>query len=836
MNRRRFALALLVSAVLAPSALSAQQPLRRWERRGFDFSPNGVWRREARRVREARQAALARGDHFALNAPLRGGAALMAAPGAPQRSTMAVTGTLYAPLFLMAFKNTATGALLPATDYDAAIFGATPPLGRPFTVRTLYEQMSNGLLSVQGQAFGWVTADSNDAAYELNCNALCWDGASGRGIPGLLVQAVVKSDATVDFGQYDSDGPDGTPNSGDDDGRVDMLILVHPEVGAECQKGVPAASSNIWSHRFAYSGWTGGGTIPTGDPRRDQNGNPTGQFIAVDDYIVQPGVGGATACDGSGIMPPGTIAHELGHGLNLPDLYDTDPDDGDDSEGIGEWGLMGSGNYSRPLSPAHMEGWSRFQLGWVTVRDVTVSGTYSLGAYTVADTVFRLVPSGANPRGEYFLIENRQAQDGDTALIADGKGPGLLVYHVDSAKVAQGSFSNTVNTGAIHGVWILQADGQNQLRSSTQGIRNRGDAGDPFPGTSNQATLSYTTNPNNRLNDAVTSPGFAMDSFEQLVPGGAMGFRLRFGTLTAVRASDPTARVRFRGSSVTLVQDNFASGDTATVEADTFQLRGDGRAEFRFQSWSDGGARVHQVTFPIPGDTLVAALAGSYRLDYTALGGGTIGASGSVATGSFVAATDSVVLTPAPDPGQAFVGWTGDTVASAATLTLRMRRAFAVQAQFQAALAASDTALRAPVLGAAYADTLRVAGGNGSSSFAMLSGSLPPGLALSFQGVISGTPTKDSTYTFTVRATSGVQRLDLTFTMVVTTPTLAATAVVDQLLIGGSALTAEERAYMDLQGNRNGTFDLGDVLAWFDDNPGLLNPAVMRRLVAGRQP
>src|SRR6185436_11558433 len=118
-------------------------------------------------------------------------------------------------------------------------------------------------------------------------------------------------------------------------------------------------------------------------------GSP-GSHIFVFDYTLQAGVGGTTACDIAQIMAIGTIAHETGHGLGLPDFYDTDPSDQDDSEGIGNWGLMGSGNYTKPMSPSYMEGFSRLQLGWVTVRNLTAAGTYSLGPYTVSDTIFRI--------------------------------------------------------------------------------------------------------------------------------------------------------------------------------------------------------------------------------------------------------------------------------------------------------------------------------------------------------------------------------------------------------------------------------------------------------------
>ena len=675
----------LALAVATP-ALVAQQPVRNWEPRGFEFSRNGAWRVRARRVRAARAAALARGDVVSLNAPLRQAMALRASPGAAARpSAMAVGGLLKEPVFIVAFRNTdTTTGLWPASLYQSVLFDAVPPLGRPFTVHTFYDQMSNGLLNVQGQVYGWIPLDSDDTYYEgptgsVPCNGLC----GGSKVSQILAESVQKVDATVDFGQYDNDGPDGIPNSGDDDGFVDVAMLVQPEVGAECRSLVPSASNNLWSHRFRYAGWTGS-FIVTNDTVRDHSGNPVldtqghAVFIKVNDYTLSSGVGGATACDGSQIMPPGTIAHETGHIFDLPDLYDVSFQ----TEGIGEWGLMSSGNYARPLSPAHMEGWSRLQLGWVTLVNIVANGTDTLGPYTVGDTIMRINPAPGvpNPRGESFLIENRQATDGDTALIGKGKGPGLLVFHFDQAQYDAAISSNSVNASSIHALRLLQADALGELDGQPcQHTNCRGDAGDPFPGESLNTTLGYTTNPSNRLNGTGASPGFTIDSIRQLSPNGPMSFR---------------------------------------------------------------------VVFP-------------------------------------------------------------------------------------PAIIAMDTALTPGVMGAPYGDTLTVSGGNGTYVFAP-AGALPPGLALSTSGVLSGFPATTGIFLFTITVSSGPSSLSLPLRLTVSEPQLAAQSVADQLLLGGSHLSADEQRYMDLAGNGNNAFDLGDVTAWVDRNPHLITPVLRRLLARGR--
>lgn len=55
----------------------------------------------------------------------------------------------------------------------------------------------------------------------------------------------------------------------------------------------------------------------------------------------------------------------------------------------------------------------------------------------------------------------------------------------------------------------------------------------------------------------------------------------------------------------------------------------------------------------------------------------------------------------------------------------------------------------------AYSQPLSASGGNGGYTYSLIAGALPPGIALSSAGLISGTPTTTGSYSFTVRATDG---------------------------------------------------------------------------------
>src|SRR5918994_2394 len=120
----------------------------------------------------------------------------------------------------------------------------------------------------------------------------------------------------------------GQPNSGDDDGVVDFVTFLQPE-----QDGACPDSPHIWAHRFVVRAWNGGSPYLTRTP---WIGHP-GQFLKVDDYIMQSAVGGNTACHAASLMPIGTVAHETGHAFGLPDLYDTDVSNPKVTQGVGEW-------------------------------------------------------------------------------------------------------------------------------------------------------------------------------------------------------------------------------------------------------------------------------------------------------------------------------------------------------------------------------------------------------------------------------------------------------------------------------------------------------------------
>ncbi len=224
----------------------------------------------------------------------------------------------------------------------------------PGTIRQYWSEVSYGLFDVTGTVFDWVQLSQNEVYYTGGASQGYLPPPYGTARTGTMIKEIVDAlDPSSDFGAFDNDGPDGVPNSGDDDGFVDVLLVVHPTFGAECD----GISPRIWSHSWTYSQWpvSGGQPYSTNDPAAG------GGFIRIDDYIVVPSI----SCE-TGMIEIGVICHELGHAIGLPDLYDWNGN----SSGIGFWGLMGAGNWNTPASPAHPCAWSREQLGWLNPVEI----------------------------------------------------------------------------------------------------------------------------------------------------------------------------------------------------------------------------------------------------------------------------------------------------------------------------------------------------------------------------------------------------------------------------------------------------------------------------------
>ncbi|MSR05649.1 MAG: M6 family metalloprotease domain-containing protein [Gemmatimonadetes bacterium] len=829
----RLVVLLAVAALAVPASAHAQgqrapEVLRNADGDVFDFAPDGAWRVLARRVAAQRRLLMQQGNWRGLNAA-------MAAPSTVP-APAAVSGVKKIPAILFSFADSARAPGLAAgagdtSKYNQLLFSATAPTGfpygTPYSIRSFYNQMSNGLLDLQGVVIGWDTLASPEGTYtggqncsgsnpygNSNCNGI-WSGTATTAMRNALTQAVAKYDGTVNFSQFDNDGPDGTANSGDDDGFVDMAIFIHSELDGACRS---STNQHLWSHRSTMSVTTNDLSAKAGF------GN-----IRFRDYTLQSGVGGSQGCNQpTQIMSIGTAAHESGHAFGLPDLYDTQQS----SEGIGNWGLMGSGNQSSGASPSRMEAWSLNELGWVTVRPITVNGTYSFGPAPTSDTTFLVRVQGTNTRKEYFLLENRQGSQSDTALIRTvctksglvfptNCHGGLAIWQVDSAKIQQSKSVNQMNAGTFHGLTLVQADNRKQLETAA----NRGDAGDLFPGYSANGVdslpnnrFSFNTTPAANKHVDSTFIGWEISNITQVAPDGAMSFQIAFGGVTVIRAADTTAQVKVDGTAYSRFTGLFTDGSIHSISMDSAQTTADGKTQFVWVSWSDAGLRTHNINGTFAGDSISAVVATKVKVQATVQGTGTVASSPSVdhTNGTFVTKASGMTLTATPGAGQVFERWTGDTNVTTNPLVLTMGKPYAVVAVFSPSLAVTAPSALAPVMGKPYTTTLAATGGTGLYTWSQVGGAFPAGVTLAADGSVSGTSTVSGAFTANVRATSGVQTADAAVSINATEPSLTLANVLGALLGTTATLSTDDMRYLDLIGNKSSAYDVGDFLAWVE--------------------
>src|SRR5687768_11731290 len=98
------------------------------------------------------------------------------------------------------------------TVYDTAYFGSHAGVG-PYSVARYYREVSLGALTFAGTTTPWITLPRTRASYVDGSAADVW-----RRYGEFARDLLVRAEDIVDWRRYDNDGPDGVPNSGDDDG------------------------------------------------------------------------------------------------------------------------------------------------------------------------------------------------------------------------------------------------------------------------------------------------------------------------------------------------------------------------------------------------------------------------------------------------------------------------------------------------------------------------------------------------------------------------------------------------------------------------------------------
>ena len=396
-----------------------------------------------------------------------------------QLTSSALQGTLPIVIIPALFSDSdAPESLISTSALQSQLFTRTTGP----TVTAYFNETSYGKLHINGVVTDWAHTKTSRAA-AVGANFGLGEDAH---VADWLREAIADVDDRVDFSQFDNDGPDGVPNSGDDDGRVDMAAFLFREIDAAC------GGNGIWPHRFRLA--VGVPAAATNDRR------PDGSFVVIDDYITL----GARDCSGTRPLEVNVFAHETGHVLGLPDYYDS-------SAGIlrqqrrwvvgcwdimsaGSWGC-GSGVQPSQILPPHFGAYTKMLFGWNNPQIIANVG--------LTPQEFTLHPANATGDAlrinlsfnEYLFVEYRAKSGFDAGLPSSG----ILIYHVQTGR----GFLPCTACPRIYSYATLEADGDSALvRPETEG-GNRGAPGDAWGPT--RKLLDDTTIPSTRLNTGVPS-------------------------------------------------------------------------------------------------------------------------------------------------------------------------------------------------------------------------------------------------------------------------------------------------------------------------------------------
>lgn len=397
-----------------------------------------------------------------------------------------------------------------------------------------------------------------------------------------LKDALEKIQDLVDLSEYDTNK----------NGKLEENELHIMSIFAGYEASSINLSPSVWGHHWSFQGQKIGYPVVNGvkvnsytlfgERMVQKNSDPTKQY----EYQSELGL----------------IAHEFGHDLGLPDLYNSEKtiieQEGkyvsvSDGDGLGKYSVMASGSWTHlegennGATPPHLDAYSKISLGIVAPKIVDKTQTVAINHISQEGfNVFRLETS--NPQ-EYFLIENRQLVGHDKALetevystehkykpiVASG---GIAIYHVNEKYRRNISSSEQLVTLKEADEGILGYSKLKQPRyystNNYDGFYYKGMGGH---GEQQQTSLTKTTIPSTAISDG-TYPEFDIFVNSESASSMNVTFKGKAVSVTGVTV-DP--------AEVTLT-----SGKTKQLTANVTPENADSKAV----TWSSSNEEVASVS------------------------------------------------------------------------------------------------------------------------------------------------------------------------------------------------------------------------------------------------
>lgn len=333
------------------------------------------------------------------------------------------------------------------------------------SVREFFKAQSNGQYVPDFDVVGPYTLNHTRAYYGAN-------DASGNDVLAgdMIVEACKAADADgVDFTKYNNDG----------DTYVDFVYVIYAGVGeADANPKVP---NSIWPHNWTIDGarYWGNCTYTASQCKVDG--------LTINNYACS----GELTGNASNRCPIGTITHEFGHVLGLPDYYVTDEDATNEDKDYtpGAWHIMDYGSYNNNgRTPPNYTPHDKYFFGWATPtllaknekKNCTLTTTYGSAYQINGGTTLKT----AKAESRVWYLENRQKSGWDKYL----PGHGMVVWEVTYNST---DWDNNEPNNENVGYTLVTANSLTRpYTPCVYSTTASSTSGTPFPGTSH--VTSYT--------------------------------------------------------------------------------------------------------------------------------------------------------------------------------------------------------------------------------------------------------------------------------------------------------------------------------------------------------
>ena len=345
------------------------------------------------------------------------------------------------------------------------------------SAREYFKSQSNGAYTPVFDVFGPVTLSQKYSYYGNNV-----DDEDEYATDAVIEACILANNkySDLNFADYDSDG----------DGKVDFVYVIYAGYG-EADGG---GESTIWPHNYSiqdllvnypsYSKYTKSQTKLDG--------------VYLDNYAMSNELDHYS----DALTGIGTLCHEFGHVIGLPDFYETNY--GTNYKNAltpNDWDVMDGGAYNEDgHCPPNYSPWEKYFFGWHTPINLgsegtnltlKANGTDGYQAYQI-NTSGKLI--SATTESECYYIENRQKNGWDAGLPHHG----MLIWKVKyNASAWSNNAPNNDDTSGSPLYTIVSASGTKIGTHSNSdnsayiydGPKN------PFPGNANVTTVTIAGKP-----------------------------------------------------------------------------------------------------------------------------------------------------------------------------------------------------------------------------------------------------------------------------------------------------------------------------------------------------